>query len=187
MPRQRRGFPPILGRPAASAKPCECALDNPAAGEVQSPWPIGSLDDFQRLYQPSSTDPLACRPHNRQRRRYGQAMARVPDRLKKVRRAIPIPKTRAVEHEVNHRADCLDTDVVLAPFDLLARIIAANAAAFCDLDVSDYQSRQTMARLHAPRVHRYPGPENGLKDPEIHCPPRVEIALYRRIGWRVPR
>lgn len=58
MPRLSDGFLPVLGQPAASAKPCEGPLDDSSAGKkFKAISLVSSLDNFQRplayLFQPT--------------------------------------------------------------------------------------------------------------------------------------
>jgi hypothetical protein len=130
------GFLPVLGQPAASPQPCECALhDRATRQELEAFGFVRPLDDLQG----ERADLL----HRALKLRSG--IAAVGEDVSQPRPAfengpegsrcaVPVLDIGGVDDETDHQADGVDNDVTLAPVDLLSRVEVTNSAAFRCLD-----------------------------------------------------
>ena len=83
-----------------------------------------------------------------------------------------------MNHEADHQPERVDNDMALAALDLLARIIASDAAAFRGFDALavDHTRRwRSLAPIQFPCVHN-----KVMVDPcpQTHGSPFIEIALH---------
>lgn len=130
------GFLPVLCEAAAASEPCECPLDHPAARQDdEALGRVGALDDLDGPAAVAAHGVLefvACIAA------VGEDVAQPwmaePDRPEQVGSAVSILNIGPVDPHEDQEAERVGDDVALAPFDLLARVISANPAAFGGLD-----------------------------------------------------
>jgi len=176
---------PVLSKTAASAEPCKGSLDYPAAREdLEAVGLIRPFDDFDRPL-PRSSDGIAefvarIAAIGKNMAQPGEAL---PHSLEDIGRAIAVLNIGGMHENEDEEAAGVGQDVPLAAFDLLARVVAARAAAFGGFDrlVVDHTGTWAclasfnLAQVHDQhRVHRLE---------QTSVAPGVEIALDRR-DWR---
>lgn len=160
------GFLPVLCEAAAASEPCECLLDDPAAWQDnEALGRVGALDDLDC--------PAAVAAHGvlelvARIAAIGEDVAQPwmaePDRLQQVGSSVAILNIGPVDPHEDQEAERVGDDVALAPFDLLARVIAANPATFGGLDalaVDDTPAGLGWAGLACLRVRAPSSPEAG--------------------------
>ncbi len=134
--------------------PCHDALNHPSTGQYDEAMGVGTLDDLDR-------EAVEMRDGGRQLlsgiatigKEAGERRICVPAAFDEFGRAIAILNVGRTHQSVEQITGRVGRYVTLAPFDLLARVIAARSARLGGLDrlaVDDARSRFCLAALRDP-------------------------------------
>jgi hypothetical protein len=139
----------VLGQPAASTKPCEGPLDDPAARQdFKTLGLVGTFDDFECPF-PDFLQPLfqlvariAAIGEDMK-----QPWPSVPDGFQEIRSAVAILNIGTMHHEADNQPECIDDDVALATLDLSANAVCRRLASIKASDTTAFSGFDALASV----------------------------------------
>jgi hypothetical protein len=180
---------PVLCEASAPTEPGEGALDDPAARlNFEAADVVGALDDLHGPIANLVESVTQLRPCiSSIGEDVAQPRKRSPDGGEHLRSRVTILNIGSMDDQRDHQSERVGHDVALAALDFLARVIAANSAAFRGLNALavDHACGWTgIAPLQLPRCHNEMMVDR-LQQPAVA--PIVEVALDRRRRRKVVR